>query len=141
MRKMRKKPANKNQEFVGRIHSKTLNASLQSVSYDNSNALLASVASGKQGYLAFKLNVEKNRIYQTKFNCDVLGASGTTYNDGTTEGDSASVFILANSEDLTNSSSRIYYGGRRGSSSSRSSFRGFSGGGGRSSGGGSSRRF
>ncbi|MBO4962920.1 MAG: hypothetical protein J6C97_03990, partial [Clostridia bacterium] len=106
----------KNQEFVGRIHSKTLNASLQSVSYDNSNALLASVASGKQGYLAFKLNVEKNRIYQTKFNCDVLGASGTTYNDGTTEGDSASVFILANSKDLTNSSSRIYFVNNKGTS-------------------------
>jgi len=100
----------KNYEYFGRINSKSLNANLQSVSYDNSsNALLASIASGKQGYLAFKLNVEKGEVYQTKFNCNVLGISGVSYNDGTTEGNSASVFIVANSEDLTSSSSRIYF--------------------------------
>ncbi len=96
-------------EFNGKTKIKTLTASLATVNYNGEKVLKVTNQSGRQGFFAVKLNVEKNRTYTASFNCDFLGASGTNYSAGTTEGNSASVFIVANSEDLTNANARLSY--------------------------------
>ncbi len=86
--------------FEGKFQVKTRNATLSADSYGDSIALKAETAANAHGYIGLKLNVEKGRTYQAYFTCDFIGESNTSYSNGTATGNSASVFVLENTENL-----------------------------------------
>ena len=102
--------------YNGKLTAKALAATIDLSKYETDNRLKLTTQSGRQSFLGLKLNVEKDRTYFLSLLCDLVGASGASYNDGQSEGDCASVFVVANTEDLTSAASRIFFTNNKGQS-------------------------
>ncbi len=96
------------EEFKGRLQAKVQNATI-ALAEKTSKAVSANINSGIEGYLGVKLKVEKGRTYRTAFECEVVGQGGTSYNEGIYSGDSATVMVLSNTEDLTSQTARLNF--------------------------------
>ena len=77
--------------------------------YNSSSVLQATCVTGTQGFLGIKVNVEAGKTYRAIFEYDLIGLSGTSYNDGTKEGNSATIMLSNNTEKLNDGNSRINF--------------------------------
>ena len=85
------------------------NSTISVGTYNDSKVLQAICLSGKQGFLGFKVEVEAGKTYRAIFEYDLIGASGTSYNTGTSGGNCATMMLSVNTEALNDGNSRLNF--------------------------------